>query len=149
MSVIARIFGVSATAVRQWVKKGACGAVAAPAPPGTAATVRGGAYAELGTYRQARHGDKRQDWWSGTAVAADPGGWRAADFEVGDRGANTFQRLYARLPEAELYQGVWSNYEKRIQDDCFRHCRRRRQRFSFSDIREYALKRPRFRLAPE
>ena len=34
----------------------------------------------------------------------EPDGRRWADFEVGDRSENTFQQLYARLPEAELYR---------------------------------------------
>ena len=34
----------------------------------------------------------------------DPNGRRWANFEVGSRGAGTFLRLYARLPEAKLYR---------------------------------------------
>ena len=59
---------------------------------------------EMWTYLQTRYGDKRQDLWFWTAVVAEPDGRRWADFEVSGRSENTFQRLYARLPEAELYQ---------------------------------------------
>ena len=63
------------------------------------------AYAEMWTYQQARHEDKRQDLWLGTAAVAEPDGRHGADCEVGDRSENTFQQLYARLPEAELHRG--------------------------------------------
>ena len=62
------------------------------------------AYAEMWTYQQARHRDQRQDWWIWTAVVEEPDGRRWADFEVGDRSENTFQKLYARLPDAELHR---------------------------------------------
>ena len=77
MSAIARIFGVTPPPVSRWVKKG-CAAGRQPAVI---------AYYEMRTYRQARHGDKRPDWWMWiwTAVAAEPAGRRGADFEVGDR----------------------------------------------------------------
>ena len=38
-----------------------------------------------------------------TAVVEDTDGRRWADFSVGSRGAETFLRLYARLPEAKLH----------------------------------------------
>ena len=56
------------------------------------------------TYQQARRGAQRQDLWIWTAVVEEPDGRRWADFAVGDRSENTFQQLYARLPEAELYR---------------------------------------------
>ena len=62
------------------------------------------AYAEIWTYQQARRGDQRPDLCLGTAVVAEPDGRRGADFEVVDRSANTFQKLYARRPEADLYR---------------------------------------------
>ena len=79
MSAIARAFGVT--------------------PP--AAVI---AYAEMWTYQQARHGDQRQDLWIWTAAVGEPAGRRWANFEVGDRSENTFQRLYARLPDAERHR---------------------------------------------
>ena len=36
--------------------------------------------------------------------AAATGALRWADFEVGDRSENTFQRRYARLPGSDLYR---------------------------------------------
>ena len=62
------------------------------------------AFDEMWTYQQARHGDKRQDLWIWTAVVEEPAGRLWADFEVGDRSENTFQRRYARLPDAELHR---------------------------------------------
>ena len=59
---------------------------------------------EMWTYRGARHGDRREDWWIWTAVVAEANGQRWEDFEVGDRSEKPFLRLYARLPEAELYR---------------------------------------------
>ena len=56
------------------------------------------------TYRQARHGDKRQDLWIGTAVVQESDGRRWVDFEDGDRSAAPFLRRYARLPEGEQYR---------------------------------------------
>ena len=72
------------------------------------------AYAEMWTYQQARHGDKRQDLWLWTAVVAEPDGRRGVDSEVGDRSENIFQKLYSRLPEAELHRsdayGVYQSW---------------------------------------
>ena len=39
-----------------------------------------------------------------TAVVDEADGSRWADFEVGDRSAETFLRRYERLPETELYR---------------------------------------------
>ena len=62
------------------------------------------AFDEMWTDQQARRGAQRQELWIWTAVVAEPDGRRWADFAVGDRSENTFQELYARLPEAELYR---------------------------------------------
>ena len=62
------------------------------------------AFAELWTYRQARRRGKGQDVWVWTAVVREPDGSRWANFELGDRSAETFLRRYERLPEAELYR---------------------------------------------
>ena len=62
------------------------------------------AFDEMWTYRQARRRGKRQDVWVWTAVVEEPDGSRWADFEVGDRSAETFLRLYERLPEAKVYR---------------------------------------------
>ena len=59
---------------------------------------------EMWTYRGARHGEKREERWIWTAVVAEADGSRWVDFEVGDRSEASFLRLYARLPEAELYR---------------------------------------------
>ena len=61
------------------------------------------AFDEMWTYQQVRRRGKRQDVWVWTAVVAESDGSRWADFEVGDRSAATFLRLYERLPEAKLY----------------------------------------------
>ena len=58
---------------------------------------------EMWTYRGVRRGEKRESWWIWTAVVEETDGRRWVDFEVGDRSANTFERLYARLPEAQQY----------------------------------------------
>ena len=55
------------------------------------------------TYVGARRRGKRRDWWIWTAVVEERDGRRWVDFEVGDRGEETFLRLYNRLPEAEEY----------------------------------------------
>ena len=59
---------------------------------------------EMWTYRGARHGDKREEWWIWTAVVRETDGRRWVDFEVGDRSEAPFLRLYERLPEAGLYR---------------------------------------------
>ena len=59
---------------------------------------------EMWTYQKARRQGKRQELWVWTAVVEETDGRRWADFEVGSRGAETFLRLYARLPEAKLYR---------------------------------------------
>ena len=49
--------------------------------------------------------------WIETAVAAESDGRRRVDFEVGDRSAAAFGRLYARLPGSEFYRtGVYGVY---------------------------------------
>ena len=40
---------------------------------------------KMWTYRGARHGDKREDRWIGTAVVAEADRRKWVDFEVGDR----------------------------------------------------------------
>ena len=42
--------------------------------------------------------------WVWTAIVLEHDGRRRVDFEIGDRSAATFDRLYRRLPEAELYR---------------------------------------------
>ena len=42
--------------------------------------------------------------WVWTAVVTEADGSRWANFDLGDRSAETFLRLYERLPEAELYR---------------------------------------------
>ena len=60
------------------------------------------AFDEMWTYQQARRGQRR-DVWVRTAVVREADGSRWADFELGDRSAETFLRLYERPPEVELY----------------------------------------------
>ena len=62
------------------------------------------AFDEMWTYRQARRCGKRRNLWVWTAVVEESDGSRRADFELGDRSAGTFLRLYERLPEAKLYR---------------------------------------------
>ena len=62
------------------------------------------AFDEMWTYQQARRRGQQQDVWVWTAVVRESDGRRWADFEVGDRSAETFLRLYERLPEAKLYR---------------------------------------------
>ena len=61
------------------------------------------AFDEMWTYQQARRRGQRQNSWVWTAVVSEPDGSRWADFEIGDRSADTILRLYERLPEAGLY----------------------------------------------
>ena len=61
------------------------------------------ACAEMWTYQQAKHGDKRQDMWIWTAVMQETDGRRLMDFEVSDRSENTFERRYARFLAAQQY----------------------------------------------
>ena len=63
------------------------------------------AWDEMWTYQKARRQGKRPELWVWTAVAEETDGRRWADFEVGSRGAETFLRLYTRLPDAKLYCG--------------------------------------------
>ena len=59
---------------------------------------------EMWTYRGGRQWDKREEWWTWTAVVSEADGSRWVDFEVGDRREGPFLRLYARLPEANVYR---------------------------------------------
>ncbi len=47
---------------------------------------------------------KRREVWVWTAVIEEPDGRWWVDFEAGGQSEATFLRLYARLPEAELYR---------------------------------------------
>ena len=58
---------------------------------------------EMWTYVGVRRGEKRQSAWIWTAVWQEQDGSRWVDFEVGDRSAAAFLRLYECLPEAERY----------------------------------------------
>ena len=52
---------------------------------------------------------------SRTAAVAEPDGRCLTDFEVGDRSGNTFQRLYARLPDSELHRSdAYAVYQSRL-----------------------------------
>ena len=62
------------------------------------------AFDAMWTYRQARRPGQRQDVWVWTAVVSEADGSRWADFEIGNRSAETFLRLYERLPEVALYR---------------------------------------------
>ena len=53
---------------------------------------------------EVRRGEKRANCWIGTAVVRETDGRRWVDFEVGDRSAAPFLRLYERLPEVGLYR---------------------------------------------
>ena len=55
------------------------------------------AFDEVWTYRQARRRGQRQDLRVWTAMVEEADGSRWADFEIGDRSAETFLRLYERL----------------------------------------------------
>ena len=59
---------------------------------------------EMWTYEGARRPGLRRSVWVWTAVVEEKDGRRWMDFEVGDRGYETFVRLYRRLPEAERYR---------------------------------------------
>ena len=56
------------------------------------------------TYQKARHGKQRQEVWVWTTIVLEHDGRCRVDFEIGDRSATTFDRLYRRLLEAELYR---------------------------------------------
>ena len=68
------------------------------------------AFDEMRTYRQARRRGQRQDVWVWTAVVRESDGNRWADFEVGDRSAEIFLRLYERLPGGNTHR--YTGYEK-------------------------------------
>ena len=62
------------------------------------------AFDEMWPYRQARRRGKRPDVLAWTAAVAESDGSRWADFDIGDRSAATFLRLYERLSAARLYR---------------------------------------------
>ena len=62
------------------------------------------AFDEMWSYVWSRRKGNRREVWVWTAVVVEADGSRWVDFEVGDRSAETFLRLYARLPEAEKYR---------------------------------------------
>ena len=110
LSSVRRILGYSTPAVLGWVKKGVSAVNwlrerSAQRTEGAAwrepAAVMAGT--EMWTYRGVRRGEKRESWGIGTAAVEETAGRRGVDFEVGDRSANTFERLYARLPETQQY----------------------------------------------
>ena len=73
----------------------------------------------IGRRGAARRAAQRQDLWIWTAVVAEPDGRRWADFAVGDRSENTFQQLYACLPEAELYRSdAYGVYQSWLPPGC-------------------------------
>ena len=59
---------------------------------------------EMWTYVGVRRGENRRSAWIWTAVVEEWDGSRWADFEVGYRDAETFLRLFRRLPEAAKYR---------------------------------------------
>ena len=59
---------------------------------------------EMWIYVGARRKGLRREARVWTAVIQEADGSRWVDFEVGDRSAATFLRLYDRLPEAERYR---------------------------------------------
>lgn len=59
---------------------------------------------EMWTYVGARRKGKRREVWIWTAVIEEFDGRRWVALAVGDRSEATFLRLYAKLPEAELYR---------------------------------------------
>ena len=59
---------------------------------------------EMWSYVGARRKGKRREAWVWTAVIEEEDGTRWVDFELGDRGEETFLKLYERLPEAGLYR---------------------------------------------
>ena len=59
---------------------------------------------EMWTYVGARRNGLRRSVWVWTAVVEESDGSRWMDFEVGDRDAETFMRLYRRLPDAHGYR---------------------------------------------
>ena len=52
----------------------------------------------------ARRGENRRSAWIWTAAVEEWDGSRRADFEVGCRDAETFLRLFRRLPDAAKYR---------------------------------------------
>ena len=59
---------------------------------------------EMWTYVNSRRKGKRNSVWIWTAVVEEEDGSRWMDYEVGDRGEETFLRLYKRLPDAKKYR---------------------------------------------
>ena len=59
---------------------------------------------EMWTYLKVRSGEDRNSVFIWTAIVEESDGTRWADYEVGGRDAETFMRLYRRLPSADLYR---------------------------------------------
>ena len=59
---------------------------------------------EMWTYLGVRRGENRRSAWIWTAAVEEWDGSRWADFEVGYRNAETFLRLFRRLPDAAKYR---------------------------------------------
>lgn len=59
---------------------------------------------EMWTYVGSRRKGKRNSVWIWTAVVEEEDGSKWMDYEVGDRGEETFLRLYERSPDAKRYR---------------------------------------------
>ena len=66
--------------------------------------VRTISFDEMWTYVGVRRGPRRRSVWIWTAVMEERDGSRWMDFEVGERGRDTFMRLCRRLPDADRYR---------------------------------------------
>ena len=104
---VARILGVSPSAVYSWIKKKAEWAQQVKEARRKERLKKGEAKAisidEMQTYQRALRGPGRKIVWIWTAVIEWLDGSRSFDFVIGDRKKGTFQKLMAHLPLAETY----------------------------------------------
>ena len=104
---VARILGVSPSAVYSWIKKKAEWAQRLREARKEDRLKRSMAKAisidEMWTYHRALRGPGRKIVWIWTAVIEWLDGSRSFDFVIGDHKKETFQKLMARLPLAETY----------------------------------------------
>ena len=115
IAAISRALGVKAGTVGSWVKK-------SPAVVACSRCMQSShvvnterrrrvdreaeviSFDEMWTYVGSRRKGKPNSVWIWTAVVEEGDGSRWMDYEVGNRGEETFLRLYERLPNAKRYR---------------------------------------------
>ena len=126
IAAISRVLGVKVGTVGSWIKKSL--AVVARQSLDVVNTERRRrvdseaeviSFDEMWTYVDSRRKVKRSkikrnSVWIWTAVVEEGDGSRWMDYEVGDRGEETFLRLYERLPDAKRYRSDDYNVYRRL-----------------------------------